>query len=49
MEIEQKLAYDVGPPGLTLVDLAPGVTVCEARGKTEASFEVHPELRKRAA
>jgi hypothetical protein len=25
------------------------VTVCEARGKTEASFEVHPELRKRAA
>jgi 3-oxoacid CoA-transferase subunit B len=41
--------FDVARPGLTLVDLAPGVTVDEVRGKTEASFEVHPELGKRAA
>jgi 3-oxoacid CoA-transferase subunit B len=41
--------FDVARPGLTLVDLAPGVTVDEVRGKTEASFEVHPELEKRAA
>jgi 3-oxoacid CoA-transferase subunit B len=39
--------FDVGRPGLTLVDLAPGVTVDEVRGKTEASFEVHAELEKR--
>ena len=41
--------FDVARPGLTLVDLAPGVTVDEVRGKTEASFAVHPELGKRAA
>jgi 3-oxoacid CoA-transferase subunit B len=41
--------FDVGRPGLTLVDLAPGVTVDEVRGKTEASFEVHAELARRAA
>jgi 3-oxoacid CoA-transferase subunit B len=39
--------FDVARPGLTLVDLAPGVTVDEVRGKTEASFEVHAELEKR--
>ena len=38
-----------GRPGLTLVDLAPDVTVAEVRAKTEASFVVHPELEKRAA
>jgi len=36
--------FDVGRPGLTLVDLAPGVTVAEIREKTEASFTVHPNL-----
>ncbi|WP_158802295.1 CoA transferase subunit B [Acidisoma sp. L85] len=41
--------FDVARPGLTLVDLAPGVTVDEVRGKTEASFDVHPELARRAA
>ncbi len=33
-----------GAPGLTLVDLAPGVTVEEVRSKTEAGFGVHPDL-----
>ena len=34
-----------GQPGLTLVDLAPGVTVEEIRAKTEAGFRVHPDLK----
>ncbi len=38
-----------GRPGLTLVDLAPDVTVAEVREKTEASFTVHPALEQRAA
>jgi 3-oxoacid CoA-transferase subunit B len=40
--------FDVKPEGLTLVDIAPGVTVDEIRGKTEASFKVHPELKEAA-
>jgi 3-oxoacid CoA-transferase subunit B len=38
-----------GPPQLTLVDLAPGVTVDDVRAKTEAPFTVHPSLSARAA
>jgi 3-oxoacid CoA-transferase subunit B len=41
--------FDVGRPGLTLVDIAPGVTVDDIRAKTEAPFEVHAELARRAA
>ena len=37
--------FDVGRPGLTLVDLAPGVTMDELRAKTEAPFAVHQDLR----
>jgi len=37
--------FDVARPGLTLVDMAPGVTLEEIRAKTEASFEVHPDLK----
>ena len=37
--------FDVGRPGLTLVDVAPGVTVEEIRGKTEAPFAVHQDLK----
>jgi 3-oxoacid CoA-transferase B subunit len=39
--------FDVGRPGLTLVDLAPDVSVDEIRAKTEAAFTVHPDLRQR--
>ena len=37
--------FDVTPGGLVLVDLAPGVGVEEIRGKTEAGFTVHGDLR----
>ena len=37
--------FDVGRPGLTLVDMAPGVTMDELRAKTEASFTVHGDLK----
>jgi len=35
----------VTPRGLVLVDLAPEVTVDEVRGKTEAAFHLHPDLK----
>ena len=37
--------FDVGSPGFTLVDVAPGVTVEEIRGKTEAAFAMHQDLK----
>ena len=37
--------FDVGRPGLTLVDMAPGVTMEELKAKTEASFAVHGDLK----
>ena len=37
--------FDVGRQGLTLVDLAPGVTMDELRAKTEASFAVHQDVK----
>jgi 3-oxoacid CoA-transferase subunit B len=37
--------FDVGRPGLTLVELAPGVTVDEVRAKTEPSITVPAGLR----
>jgi 3-oxoacid CoA-transferase subunit B len=40
--------FDVGRPGLTLVDLAPGVAVEEVRSKTEAPFTVHQKLAQAA-
>ena len=39
--------FEVARPGLTLIDIAPDVTIDEIRSKTEASFEVAPELKKR--
>jgi 3-oxoacid CoA-transferase subunit B len=36
--------FDVGRPGLTLVDKPADVSVDEIRAKTEAPFTVHPDL-----
>jgi len=38
-----------GPDGMTLVELAPGVTLDEVKAKTEATFKVSPDLATRAA
>jgi 3-oxoacid CoA-transferase subunit B len=37
--------FDVGRPGLTLVDKPADVSVDEIRAKTEAPFTVHPDLK----
>jgi 3-oxoacid CoA-transferase subunit B len=39
--------FDVARPGLTLVDLAPGVSVDDVRSQTAAAFAVHPALAAR--
>jgi 3-oxoacid CoA-transferase subunit B len=41
--------FDVARPGLTLVDLAPGVTIADIRAATEAGFTLHPDIQARAA
>ena len=40
--------FDVGEGGLSLVDVAPDVTVEQIRAATEAPFTVHPSLAGRA-
>jgi 3-oxoacid CoA-transferase subunit B len=40
--------FDVTQSGLLLVEAAPGVTLDELRAKTEASFQLHPDLRRAA-
>ena len=37
--------FDVGRPGLTLVDKAADVSMDEIRAKTEAEFTIHPDLK----
>ncbi len=39
--------FDVRRPGLTLVDLAPDVSVDDVRAQTAAAFDVHPDLAGR--
>ena len=41
--------FDVGRPGLTLVDIAPAVTVDEIRAKTGPDFKIAPGLQGKAA
>jgi len=37
--------FEIGEDGITLVDIAPDVTLAEIRSKTEASFKVAPTLK----
>jgi acyl CoA:acetate/3-ketoacid CoA transferase beta subunit len=37
--------FEVTKGGLALTDIAPGVTVDELRGQTEAAFHVQPGLK----
>ncbi len=37
--------FEVGDKGLRLIELAPGVTEDEVRAKTEAAYEVAPDLK----
>jgi 3-oxoacid CoA-transferase subunit B len=41
--------FDVARPGLTLVDLAPGVSLADLRAATQADFTIHPDIQARAA
>ncbi len=41
--------FDVARPGLTLVDIAPDVSVADIRARTAADFMVHPDLVTRLA
>ena len=47
MIVTDLAVFDVGRPGLTLVDLAPDVSVADVRAQTRAGFAVHPDLAGR--
>ncbi len=44
MVISELGVFDIGEDGVTLVDIAPDVTIDEIRAKTAADFKVHPQL-----
>ena len=41
--------FDVGRPGLTLVDLCPDVSIDQVRARTGADFAVHPDFKQKPA
>jgi 3-oxoacid CoA-transferase subunit B len=49
MVITDLCVFEVGRPGLTLLEIAPDVTVDEIREKTGPEVLVHPDLEKKLA
>ncbi len=49
MIITDLCVFEVGRPGLTLMEIAPDVTIDEIREKTGPDFKVHPDLEKKLA
>jgi 3-oxoacid CoA-transferase subunit B len=45
MIVTDLCVFEVGRPGLTLTDIAPGVTVEEIRAKTEPDFKIAPGVK----
>ncbi|MGE4062388.1 MAG: CoA transferase subunit B [Rhodospirillaceae bacterium] len=45
MIVTDLCVFEVGRPGLTLTDIAPGVTVDEIRAKTEPDFKIAPGVK----
>ncbi len=46
MVITDLCVFEVGRPGMILMELAPDVTIAEVREKTGPEFSVHPDLEK---
>lgn len=49
MIITDLCVFEVGRPGLTLMEIAPEVTLDEIREKTGPDFKIHPDLEKKLA
>jgi 3-oxoacid CoA-transferase subunit B len=45
MIVTDLCVFDLGRPGLTLVDVAPGVTIDEIRAKTGPDFKIAPSVK----
>ncbi len=49
MIITDLCVFEVERPGLTLMEIAPDVTIDEIREKTGPNFKIHPDLEKKLA